>query len=123
MITCNRVLGTWNNLACTYKISSNAPIKSLLLTEFRVYWSILSVIILSIVLLATSEKTAPEFVFGTFENETGWTDGVAWMLGLLQSSLSLIGFDAVLHMTEEMPRPSEDAPRAMIYAIGVGGTT
>lgn len=94
-----------------------------MLTEVQVYWSILSVIILSIVLLATSDKTSPEFVFETFQNETGWTDGVAWMLGLLQSSLSLIGFDAVLHMTEEMPRPSEDAPRAMIYAIGVGGTT
>lgn len=87
------------------------------------YWSILSVVILSIVLLTTSDKTSAEFVFTSFENETGWTDGVAWILGLLQSALSLIGFDAVLHMTEEMPDPSHDAPLAMVYAVGVGGTT
>lgn len=43
------------------------------------------------------------------------------MMGLLQSALSLIGFDACLHMTEEMPRPSVDAPRAIIYAVAVGG--
>ncbi|KAJ3530688.1 hypothetical protein NM208_g9215 [Fusarium decemcellulare] len=103
MITCNRILGTWNNMA--------------------LYWSILSVVVVSIVLLTTSDKTEPEFVFTTFTNETGWTDGVAWLLGLLQSALSLIGFDAVLHMTEEMPNPSRDAPLAMVYAIGVGGTT
>ena len=87
------------------------------------YWSILSFAIISIVLLSMSDKTDAKFVFTTFQNETGWPDGMAWILGLLQSALSLIGFDVVLHMTEEMPNPSRDAPRAMMYAIGVGGTT
>ncbi|KAF0639277.1 hypothetical protein FPSE5266_10246 [Fusarium pseudograminearum] len=99
----NRILGAWNNLA--------------------LYWSILSVFVASVVLLSTSNKTDPEFVFATFQNETGWNDGIAWILGLLQSALSLIGYDAVLHMTEEMPTPSRDAPLAMVYAVGVGGTT
>ncbi|EXA34055.1 hypothetical protein FOVG_14912 [Fusarium oxysporum f. sp. pisi HDV247] len=99
----NRILGAWNNLA--------------------LYWSILSVFVASVVLLSTSDKTDPEFVFATFANETGWNDGIAWILGLLQSALSLIGYDAVLHMTEEMPTPSRDAPLAMVYAVGVGGTT
>lgn len=70
-----------------------------------------------------SDKTSAEFVFTEFSNETGWSDGMSWILGLLQSALSLIGFDVVLHMTEEMPDPVRDAPRAMIYAIGVGGAT
>ncbi|KAL6916682.1 hypothetical protein FSHL1_008130 [Fusarium sambucinum] len=99
----NRILGPWNNLA--------------------LYWSILSVFVASVVLLSTSDKTDPEFVFATFQNETGWNDGIAWILGLLQSALSLIGYDAVLHMTEEMPTPARDAPLAMVYAVGVGGTT
>lgn len=88
-----------------------------------VYWSILAVVIISIVLLSTSGKNDAEYVFANFDNETGWTDGMAWILGLLQSALSLIGFDAVLHMTEEMPQPARDAPRAMMYAIVVGGVT
>lgn len=83
----------------------------------------MSVIIIAIVLLSMSEKTTPEEVFTSFRNETGWPNGVAWILGMLQSALSLIGFDVVLHMTEEMPHPTKDAPLAMVYAIGVGGTT
>jgi amino acid transporter len=69
------------------------------------------------------KKTSAEYVFSNFTNETGWPDGVAWILGLLQSALSLVGFDVILHMTEEMPNPSRDAPRAMIYAIAIGGLT
>ncbi|KAH8889439.1 amino acid transporter [Thozetella sp. PMI_491] len=99
----NKILGRWNDAA--------------------LYWSIFAVVIISIVLLATSKKTDASFVFTEFENETGWPDGISWILGLLQSALSLIGFDAALHMTEEMPRPAQDAPRAVMYAIMVGGIT
>lgn len=70
-----------------------------------------------------SEKTDAKEVFTDFSNETGWSDGVAWILGLLQSALSLIGFDVVLHLTEEMPNPSRDAPRAMLLAVVIGGVT
>ncbi|KAF7563947.1 hypothetical protein G7046_g179 [Stylonectria norvegica] len=99
----NRILGRWNDAALA--------------------WSILGVVIISIVLLATSDKTDASFVFTDFNNETGWNDGISWILGLLQSALALIGFDVVLHMAEEMPNPSKDAPRAMIYSIAVGGVT
>ncbi|EKJ75823.1 hypothetical protein FPSE_04003 [Fusarium pseudograminearum CS3096] len=99
----NRILGRWNDCA--------------------LYWSILSVVIISIILLSMSEKTDAKQVFTDFNNETGWSDGVAWILGLLQSALSLIGFDVVLHLTEEMPNPSRDAPRAMLLAVVIGGVT
>ncbi|KAI8959859.1 amino acid transporter [Daldinia sp. FL1419] len=99
----NRILGRWNDAA--------------------LYWSLLGVVIISIVLLTTSDKNDARYVFAEFQNETGWSDGMAWILGLLQSALSLIGFDAALHMTEEMPRPAVDAPRAIIYAVIVGGVT
>lgn len=90
---------------------------------FSVYWSILSVVTISILLLATAPKTDAEFVFTNFSNTTGWSDGTAWMLGLLQSALAFIGYDAVAHMVEEMPRPTRDAPQAMVAAVLVGGTT
>ncbi|KAH7161493.1 amino acid permease [Dactylonectria macrodidyma] len=91
--------------------------------ECALYWSITSVVVISIVLLATAPKTDAEFVFTNFSNTTGWSDGTAWMLGLLQSALSLIGFDAVAHITEEMPHPARDAPIAMVSAVLVGGVT
>ena len=80
-------------------------------------------IIISITILATSDKNDANFVFTDFANETGWSDGVAWVLGLLQSALSVIGYDVVMHMTEEMPNPSADAPKAIILSIVVGGVT
>ncbi|KAF5013790.1 hypothetical protein FDECE_208 [Fusarium decemcellulare] len=91
--------------------------------EGALYWSLTSVIVISIVLLATSPKTDAAFVFTNFSNTTGWSDGTAWMLGLLQSALSFIGFDAVAHMTEEMPNPKKDAPQAMVASVLVGGVT
>ncbi|KAJ3473317.1 hypothetical protein NLG97_g10378 [Lecanicillium saksenae] len=99
----NSLLGKWNTGA--------------------LYWSIAGVIITSVVLLAKSAKTDAEYVFTNFNNETNWPDGIAWILGLLQSALSLTAFDVVLHMTEEMPNPRRDAPRALLYAIAVGGVT
>ncbi|EJP67880.1 choline transport protein [Beauveria bassiana ARSEF 2860] len=99
----NNILGRWNTGA--------------------LYWSVLGVVVTSIVLLAKSAKTDAKYVFTDFKNETNWPDGVAWILGLVQSALSLTAYDVVLHMTEEMPNPRRDAPRALIYAIAVGGLT
>lgn len=103
----NKILGQYNNGA--------------------LYWSVAACAVISIVILACTgandEFTSAEFVFTSFANETGYSDGVAWILGLLQSALSLIGYDVVLHMTEEMPQPRIDAPIAMMLAIVVGGTT
>jgi choline transport protein len=91
--------------------------------EAALYWSVLSVVVICIVLLALSPKTDASFVFANFSNTTGWSDGTAWMLGLLQSALAFIGYDAVAHMVEEMPRPTRDAPQAMLGAVLVGGST
>jgi hypothetical protein len=52
-----------------------------------VFWSIVAWIATSAVILATAPKTDAKFVFTVFTNETGWPDGVAWMLGLLQSAV------------------------------------
>ena len=57
------------------------------LTEVVVFWSVTAWITTSAVILATAPKTDAEFVFTVFTNETGWPDGVAWMLGLLQSAV------------------------------------
>ena len=103
----NKILGQYNNGA--------------------LYWSFTACAIISTVILACTgahdDFTTPGFVFTSFANETGYSDGVAWILGLLQSALSLIGYDVVLHMTEEMPKARIDAPVAMMTAVVVGGTT
>lgn len=72
--------------------------------------------------------------------DSGWPDGIAWLLGLLQAGLGLTGFDAVAHMIgmhyrprnlptlltnmpEEIPNPQVEGPRIMIATVLIGITT
>jgi choline transport protein len=109
------ILGSSKALAFRGRISQ--------VCTLAVFWSLTAWIATSAVILVTAPKTNTEFVFTQFTNETGWPDGVARMLGLLQSALSLIGYDAITHMTEEMPRPTKDAPIAVITCVAIGGVT
>lgn len=63
------------------------------------------------------------FVFRGFINQTGWPDGIAWLLGLLQGGLGVTGFDGVAHMIEEIPNPSVEGPKIMIMCVGIGTVT
>lgn len=70
-----------------------------LVTRGAFIWSIIGFVVISITVLACSSPnySTPEFVFTEFLNSTGWPDGIAWLLGLLQAGLGLTGFDAVAH--------------------------
>lgn len=83
------------------------------------------IVIVSIVLLICSRGRyqSAKQVFATFNNATGWPDGMAFILGLLQSTLGLTAFDAASHMVEEIPKPAKNAPRIMIIAVALGSIT
>ncbi|KAH7152663.1 amino acid/polyamine transporter I [Dactylonectria macrodidyma] len=87
-------------------------------------WSIAGFFIVSITLLACAapDYATGEYVFTHFTNTTGWPDGIAWLLSLLQGGLGLTGFDAVAHMIEEIPHAAIEGPKIMLYCqyIGIG---
>lgn len=74
------------------------------LNGFAICWSLVGFLVVSITVLAcaTPHYATGEFVFATFINTTGWPDGIAWLLGLLQGSFSLTAFDATAHLSEEV---------------------
>ncbi|KAJ6783026.1 hypothetical protein PWT90_01848 [Aphanocladium album] len=86
------------------------------------FWSLGGFAIVSITALACASPnySSGKFVFTDFINETGWPDGVAWLLGLLQGGLGLTAFDSVAHMIEEIPQPSKKGPKIMVGCIGIG---
>ena len=55
-------------------------------TKAAFFWSIAGFAIISIAVLAcaTPSYQSGSFVYGSFINEVGWPDGLAWLLGLLQ---------------------------------------
>jgi choline transport protein len=88
-------------------------------------WSIGGFAIVCITCLACASPTyaSAEFVFTDFINETGWPDGIAWLLGLLQGGFGITGYDAVAHMIEEIPNASVEGPKIMIYCVCIGTVT
>ncbi|WVW86645.1 hypothetical protein I302_108698 [Kwoniella bestiolae CBS 10118] len=95
------------------------------INQTAIFWSLTGAIIIIIVCLSTASPNfqSGDFVFRTYINETGWNNGVAWILGLLQSSFGLTGYDAVSHMVEEMPNPHLNAPKTMILAVCIGASS
>ncbi|CAI6088268.1 unnamed protein product [Clonostachys chloroleuca] len=115
-------------LAITFiAFATNAFLHSILprINGFALAWSLAGFLIISIAALARAapDYATAEFVFATFINTTGWPDGVAWLLGLLQGGLGLTGFDAVAHMIEEIPNAAVEGPKIMIYCQYIGIST
>lgn len=96
-----------------------------LVNKTAIVWSLAGAVVIVITCLATASPNfqSGSFVFGTYINDSGWNDGVAWILGLLQASFGLTGYDAVTHMVEEMPNPHINAPRVMILAVLIGASS
>ncbi|GJN71254.1 hypothetical protein PLICBS_005317 [Purpureocillium lilacinum] len=105
----------------------NACMNSLLPLIYRgaFIWSIGGFVLVSITVLACAapDYNSAYFVFCDFINQTGWPDGVAWLLGLLQGGLGVTAFDAVAHMIEEIPGASSEGPKIMIVCVGIGTFT
>ncbi|KAK3169735.1 hypothetical protein OEA41_009119 [Lepraria neglecta] len=56
----------------------------------------------------------------TFSNGGNWpTMGVAFMIGLLTSLGSMMGFDCAVHMSEEVKNASETLPRAIMWGVAL----
>ncbi|EAW09389.1 GABA permease GabA [Aspergillus clavatus NRRL 1] len=96
-----------------------------LVTRSAFIWSLTGFAVISITVLACASPnySSGEFVFTDFINHTGWPDGVAWLLGLLQGGLGVTGFDGVAHMIEEIPNASVVGPKIMIGCVGIGTVT
>ncbi|KAJ5772172.1 hypothetical protein N7520_002701 [Penicillium odoratum] len=88
-------------------------------------WSLagFTVICITVLACASPDFNSGDFVFREFLNTTGWPDGIAWLLGLLQGGLGVTGFDGVAHMIEEIPNPSVEGPKIMIACVGIGTVT
>ncbi|GAA99595.1 uncharacterized protein L969DRAFT_16897 [Mixia osmundae IAM 14324] len=93
-----------------------------LLNKTALIWSVSGMFVIMIVVLSTAAGNfqSGSFVFTNFYNATGWPDGFAWQLGLLQAAFGLTAFDSVCHVLEEIPNPAREGPRTMVYSILIG---
>ncbi|KAK4998864.1 hypothetical protein LTR66_001997 [Elasticomyces elasticus] len=63
------------------------------------------------------------FVWKDWNNQTGWSGGVAFLTGVLNGAFTIGTPDAVTHMAEELPNPKKDLPKAVAAQIVLGFLT
>ncbi|CAG8301698.1 unnamed protein product [Penicillium salamii] len=104
----------------------NAFMNSILPIIYRgaFMWSIGGFVVVSITVLACASPNynSAYFVFCNFINTTGWPDGVAWLLGLLQGGLGVTAFKSLNHCTE-VPNADVEGPKIMVSCVGIGTVT
>ncbi|KAK5791743.1 hypothetical protein VI817_007052 [Penicillium citrinum] len=82
--------------------------------------------IVLVVCVATRENLefrSAQFVFGGWINQTGWSDGVTWFIGLVQAAYGLTAFDSVIHLAEEIPAPRKNVPKTIYLSVITGAIT
>ncbi|KAF7519309.1 hypothetical protein G7054_g13134 [Neopestalotiopsis clavispora] len=96
------------------------------LLDFNGIWYLLLLVSFSlgmIVCIAVDQDRSFQpvsFVFATWINNTGWSDGVVWFCGLVQAAYGLTAFDCVIHMAEEIPDAAKNVPKVLYLGIIFG---
>ncbi|KAF7597026.1 hypothetical protein BBP40_011392 [Aspergillus hancockii] len=111
-------------------VASSASIMCLLprvmpLMNSILFWmSVLGLLASTTALLAASGATRPgSAVFTEWVNQTGWNDGIAFLLAVGQCMFSFMCLDAASQFSEQIQNPSRDVPRAMLGAVLIGLVT
>lgn len=96
-----------------------------LINKICIYWTGASVLIIMITALSMADtKRSGEFVFSHFDaSASGWPDGWAFFVGLLQAAYTLTGYGMVASMCEEVQQPHREVPRAMVLSVAAAGVT
>ncbi|CDM36780.1 hypothetical protein DTO013E5_2893 [Penicillium roqueforti] len=77
-----------------------------------------------VLFVVTKDHASGSAIFTDTTNRTGWSsDGFAFMLAVANSVFAYLGSDCGAHMCEEIPNPSKNVPKVMIYPLLAGFVT
>ncbi|KAL8962106.1 MAG: hypothetical protein Q9193_001440 [Seirophora villosa] len=96
-----------------------------LLGQLTLWTSLLSFFIILIVVPAKAQThQSADFVFAHFVNSTGWSqNGIAFIVGLINTNWSFACLDCATHLSEEIHRPEKMIPIAIMGTVGIGFVT
>jgi choline transport protein len=89
------------------------------------YISLVSYLVILVTVPACANpRASAEFVFGHFSNTTGWkSDGMAFIVGLINPNWIFACLDSATHLAEEVPAPEKNIPIAIMATVGIGFVT
>lgn len=74
-------------------------------------------------LARASTKQPNEFVWSNFVNDSGWSDGISFVTGLVSPNYMYAGIDGAIHLCEECKNPAKVVPRAIVSTLLIGFVT
>jgi choline transport protein len=72
------------------------------------------------VLARSKTKQPASVVFTKYDNITGWDDGTAFILGVGTCMYVFLAADGATHISEEIPNPGRNVPRAILFTMIIG---
>ncbi|OCT51319.1 Choline transport protein [Cladophialophora carrionii] len=94
--------------------------------KFILFFSATTLIVTMITILACAAPKfqSAKFVFSDTTNSTGWpNDGLAFLLCLVNALYGFLGVDCGSHLCEEIPRPTVNVPKVIMYPVLMGFVT
>ncbi|KAJ8098807.1 amino acid/polyamine transporter I [Lipomyces tetrasporus] len=94
--------------------------------KFALYLTIVAFVasIITVGVTGSSTQVPASDVFAGFSNASGWSStGLAFLIATANSMYTFIAVDAATHIAEEVPQPSLNVPKAMVWTIVIGGIT
>ena len=73
-------------------------------------------LICTILAIADEGRRSATYVFTAFEQNSGWTPGWSWVVGVLHAAYANSATGMVISMSEEVQRPHTQVPKAMVGA-------
>ncbi|KAJ0421166.1 amino acid permease-domain-containing protein [Aspergillus carlsbadensis] len=74
-----------------------------------------------VTVLATQKNSqSAREVFLDYRNNSGWSDGTSFLIGLGTCMYAYLAIDGACHIAEELPNPSRDVPQAMGLTMLIG---
>ena len=91
-------------------------------TNTSVWTSLTSMFVITVAVLSKAQpKQSGRFVFTDFENFSGWENNViAFITGFINANYSFSCLDAATHISEEIPRPEVNIPKALLTIPVIG---
>ncbi|CAH0027194.1 unnamed protein product [Clonostachys rhizophaga] len=121
----SQILPAFNRCICKLSPSLYA-FEQILIFGAAVAFSLATYLVTIITMLVCSypNYNSAKWVFTDTTISTGWTSHpYTWMLCFVNSLYGFLGTDSGAHMTEEIPNPSINGPKVIIYPVLIGLVT
>ncbi|CAH0051506.1 unnamed protein product [Clonostachys solani] len=83
---------------------------------------LLAGLLIALFAAAQDRRSAHDF-FTVFHNISGWSDGMAVLIGVNSLQWCYCCLDSMVHIADEIPNPERNIPKALIWSIAVGFVT